>query len=460
MNTYNLLKIGPGFIQESMLLWGLFAVVLLYLARNHAHLLLLSMTRVMARGLRGLAALLWRMRKQLQVLQTEMLVSGQREDVERKLKRDFQTLAKTVHRELSNYPTLNREVNALVTHIERDYQASVEIPPEPQNWLGAVDSITKAASGSGPALAEILEGMHSTLARASNDALEEYRYASRKRHLLLRRTAPQWRKVVTTLQRLERLISGLSDQILLTDSHMRTFRQLRSELLVPGVSLQMRFLARFILSILMLIGMGILATSEMTLLQAAMVRLLTTPLHVFAWPFPEIGAWVLVSTPILLGGMLLELGQFTQLTPQLGSLPARLRAQIGVVLTLLIFMLIGLVGALVTLGTPLPVGGNLGHASVFTEVSLSCLFFVLLLGAEWPFEAALHSGRQVGMSLFVGSLGLFILFLRLCAWALHFSGLVLVRMYDLVIFLPIVIDEAWIARRNRHATVSEERLES
>lgn len=460
MDTYHLLGLGPGFIRESLLLWGLFAIVLLYLARSHAHLLLLSMMRVMTRGLRVLAALFWRMRKRLQVIQTEMLVSALREEVERQLQRDFKSLAKTVHRELSEFPTLHREVNALVARIEQDYEASLEIPPEPPAWLGAVDAVKQNASGSGPALAEILNGMHSTLARASSDALEEYRYASRKRHLLLRHTAPYWRKVVAKLQHMEKLISGLSDQSLVTDKHMGQFKQLRSEAPQPGMSTQLRFMARFVLSVLLLSGFVILAVSEAALLHVPMVRLLGEPMRVFAWPLSAIGAWVFVGTPVLLGGMLLELGQFTQLMPSLGALPDRLRIQLRVVLMILIVMVLGLVGSLVALGTPLPGNGTMGYFSLFTMVALSLLSSLLLLGAEMPLEVALRSGRQVAMSLFVGLLGMLALLLRLGSWVSHLGGGFLVRLYDLAIFLPLIIDEAWAARRQRHAAMSAERLES
>lgn len=463
MDVYNLLSLGPGLIWESIVLWGLFALVLLYLARTHAHRLLLGLSRALARALRGLAALLWRLRRSGQSLQAEVMEAAARAEAERRLTRDFRRLADVVRNELGEYPSLHRQATEQITRIERDYEASVEIPPAPPNWLEAVDAVAHTSGGAEPALAKILDAMHSTLTRASHDALEEYRYASRKRHLLLRRAAPQWRKTAAILERMERTVMELADRVALTDTHMGEFERVRSEPPVPGLALQLRYLTRFTLAILMLGGFGVLVAGELSLLQPPLTRLLAAQPQVFGWSLPEISAWALVSAPILLGALLLELGRLTRLLPGLGVLQERVRGRLMAVLVILVFLQLAFMAALVVFGSPVPVGPvPPGAAPVFAAGGLSILLALLLLATELPFEAALRSGRQVGMSLLVAVLGLFAMLSRMLAWSAHLGGQIAVRIYDLVIFLPLVIDEAWAARRQRNAQASStiERLES
>ncbi|OBS08639.1 hypothetical protein [Acidihalobacter prosperus] len=468
MDVYKLLTLGPGLVWESMLLWGLFALVFLYLARTHAHRLLFGLSRVLARGLRSLAALFWRLRRRSQALQIEMLDAAARAEAARVLTRDFQRLADVVRKELGEYPSLHRQASEQIVRIERDYEASVEIPPAPPDWLEAVDAVAHTADGADPALARILDAMHSTLTRASHDALEEYRYASRKRHLLLRRAASQWRKTAGILDRMDRTVTELDDRVALADRHMAAFERIRREPPTAGFALQLRYLAHFVLSLLMLGGFAVLAAGELALLHLPLHHLLARQPEALGLGLPQIAGWALVAAPVLLGALLLELGRMTRLLPGLGALQVRLRAQLMAVVAALAGVQIVFVAALVAYGSP-PVQAaagaavSVGAAPVFASAGLSILLALLLLATELPFEAALRSGRQVGMSLLVALLGLFAMLSRILAWIAHLAGQLLVRVYDLVIFLPLAVDEAWTARRLRNraaGAAGTERLES
>lgn len=466
MDVYGILTLEPGLEWESALLWGLFALVLLYLARTHAHRLLFGVSRALARVLRGAAALIWRLRRRAVALQTEMLAAAAQAAAARSVKRDYRRLADTVRGELSEFPTLSRQVGELCVRMERDYEASAEVPPVPPNWLEAVDAVAHSGKGADPALANILDAMHSTLTRASHDALEEYRYASRKRHISLRRIAPSWRKAARVLERMERTVGELGDRVAAADGHWQSFEQVRQTPPKPSLSLQLRYLTYFLLSLAMLAGFGVVAGGQLALLHLPLNRLLAGQPAVLGATLGEVAAWALVCAPLLLGGLLLELGRMTRLLPVLGGLPGRLRRRAMIWLTALATLILVFQALLVALGGHAPVEPPLppGAAPVFAAVGLSMLLGLLLMAVELPFETALRSGRQVGMSLLVAALGLGAILSRVAAWLVHLAGLIAVRAYDLVIFLPLVIDEAWTARRRRNAAESEgaaeERLES
>lgn len=467
MDVYGILTLEPGFEWESALLWGLFALVLLYLARTHAHRLFFGVSRALARALRGLAALIWRLRRRAVTLQTEMLNSAAQAAAARSVKRDYRRLTGTVRGELSDFPSLSRQVGELCVRMEQDYEASTEVPPVPPNWLEAVDAVAHSGRGADPALANILDAMHSTLTRASHDALEEYRYASRKRHNSLRRIAPSWRKATRVLERMERTVGELDDRMTAADEHWQAFEQVRQMPLKPSLSLQLRHLTYFLLALAMLAGFGVVAGGQLALLHSPLNRLLAGEPAVLGQSLGTVAAWALVCAPVLLGGLLLELGRMTRLLPILGGLPSRLRLRAMSWLAALAILILVFQALLVALGGHTPVEPPLppGAAPVLAAVGLSVLLGLLLMAIELPFETALRSGRQVGMSLLIAILGLGAILARVTAWVVHLVGLIAVRAYDLVIFLPLVIDEAWAARRRRNHAVeasdtTEERLES
>ncbi|HSC08744.1 MAG TPA: hypothetical protein VLD59_18115, partial [Steroidobacteraceae bacterium] len=223
MSIASLLSITPWpFV--SALLWFVFLVVVLYLARGTAHQAIRTATGALAHGLRLAAHSIAHAELRLAARNREVLLAAGREAKERVVEREFERVGETVRKDLTNYPALHRTLSEAITRIEEDHQKAVEVPPEAPGWVRAVEAVAKLDEKYGAA--DVLADIHKSLVRAHNEAMQAYRKASGERHALLRRMMPEWRVIQETLTRVNKCVESLLTRSVSIDRHMQEYEDI------------------------------------------------------------------------------------------------------------------------------------------------------------------------------------------------------------------------------------------
>ncbi|MCH7833826.1 MAG: hypothetical protein IH911_01920, partial [Proteobacteria bacterium] len=133
----------------SALLWIVFAVTAMYLARVTAHQAIRAGARALSRTFRIAAKMVSKGRHDLDQRNREVLLAAGREAKERIIEREFDRVNETVRTDLANYPKLHRALSESITRIEEDHQQAVDVPPDPPGWVKAVEAVAKIDSSEG-----------------------------------------------------------------------------------------------------------------------------------------------------------------------------------------------------------------------------------------------------------------------------------------------------------------------
>ena len=161
-----LLNITPWPV-ASALLWIVFGVTALYLARSTAHYAIRAGARTLSRTFRLAAKMVSKGRHDLNLRNRDVLLAAGREAKERIIEREFDRVNETVRKDLANYPKLHRALSESITRIEEDHQLAVDVPPDPPGWVKAVEAVAKIDSSEGRVgIGNVLSDIHKSLVKA------------------------------------------------------------------------------------------------------------------------------------------------------------------------------------------------------------------------------------------------------------------------------------------------------
>jgi hypothetical protein len=334
---------------QTLLIAGVLALLvmaLLYLARAHAHQLLRDGTALITRlsrrlGRAGRAGNLANRRQARRAL-----VQLAREAAERRLSRQTQRLGATLSRDLASFPHLHRQLHEQIRHVDEDYRSTVEAPPTPPEWLEAIETITRLPAREDPSVGRMLEDLRATLDRACHEALLAYRRASHRRHRVLKRMQPLWRRmdrnlgsVDHTMRRLQSHTDRLDQQI---DEYTR---------IVTGHDNIVRRLAA---NLGPRCGMALLGLAGVGLAAAVTFQLIALPLDSMAVGSGTLGGialhQVIAASMLVLvalgGGLLLDTLRVTQLFPEASWLDPRARRGLAIAAGVMVGALLFAIAAL------------------------------------------------------------------------------------------------------------------
>jgi len=443
------------------LIIAIIGIIVLYISRRPAHRAIISLSRVVHNAMRLSAQSVMSVESRLANRNREVLLAAGREAEERMIEREFERIDATVRRDLSEYPALHRQLNEKITLIEDDYQASIEVPPEPPGWLKAVEAVAKIPSKGDPMVGNILEDIHHSLVKANTNAIEVYRKASHKRHDRLKSMMPHWRNVLTVLTNVDKSVTSILSRSQTIDRHMGEY-----ESMVKGTDKAVRTLSssslqHFFTSLaVMIIAVGI-AMVNFQLIARPMSEMVggTTSL-LLGFQLNQIAAMIMILVEMTLGIFLMESLRITKLFPIVGALNDKLRIRIAWFLFIMLLSLATIEAGLgftreLLMEADQATGALLrgedagsfameSSISWITTGSQMALGFILpfvLMFVAIPFETFVQSLRTVLGIVGVGSL-------RAVAWLLRFIGTIfkflgksLLHVYDLIIFIPLFIEQ-------------------
>ena len=454
MSMSNLLTITPWPSFSAAMLLALL-IAALYLARHTAHQAIHAATHALARGLRLASHSVAQAQETLAARNREVLLAAGRDAKERVIEREFARVADTARKDLASYPDMHRRLSEAIIRIEEDQKNAVEVPPEAPGWAQAVEVVANLdARNSG---AEILADIHKSMAKAQQDALDDYRSASGERHALLRRMMPDWRQIQETLGRVNSTVESVIERSLVIDRHMQEYERIvHGEDRAVSV-LSSSSLVYFFVSALVLAVATAGAAINFTLIARPMAEMVGGTNFIGMFRTADIAALVIIMVEISMGLFLMESLRITRLFPVIGALSDKMRTRmIGITFAILLLMASIEAGLAYMrevllrdeLATTALLRGDAAGSMVndhlwITTAAQMGMGFILpfaLVFVAIPLETFVHSLRTV---LGVGAIGMLraiALLLRVLGNGCRHLGTLAQQLYDLPLFLPLWLE--------------------
>ncbi|HEX9877439.1 MAG TPA: hypothetical protein VGC50_12360 [Gammaproteobacteria bacterium] len=436
----------------SAAIWLVFLVALLYLARGSGHKMILAISRALHEAMAQAADALGHAEKQLATRNREVLLAAGREAKERIIEREFDRVAASVEKDLGAYPRFQRQLSESIVNIEQDYQKTVDVPPDPPGWVKAVDAVAKIDTRGNSLVGNILGDIHKSLLKAHDQAMNEYRSASRTRYELLRRMMPTWRRIQQNLNHVTRSVESLLERSRSIDRHMHEYEEMvrgtdRALQVLSSSSLVQFFVSAFVL----IVAVGG-AAINFSLIARPMAEMVGGTSFIGNFRTADIAALVIILVEISMGLFLMESLRITRLFPMIGALPDKTRVRmIWITFCILLFLAsveaglaymreILMQDELATsalLRGGVIVENNFAWITTAAQMGMGFTLPFALVFVAIPLETFVHALRTVVGLLGIGLLRVTGLLLRIAGGLFQVAGSVLTRLYDMVIFLPL-----------------------
>ncbi len=456
----------------SILFWVIVIPVALYLARTPAHRAILAFSRVVHYSMRLSSHSVLIAEAKLVARNKEVLLAAGRENSERIIEREFDRIDATVRKDLAEYPSLHRRLSEDIAKIDEDYSQSTEVPPEPPGWVKAVEAVAKIPVSKGdPTVGNILDDIHHSLKKASTHALEEYRRSSHKRHNLLNKMMPHWRKLLSVLTQVDKNVNSLLERSKVIDRRMDDYEHIikqsdRAVRMESSSSLTQFFISAFVLTIA--VGGAMI---NFNLIALPMSEMVGAKSQILGFPMSEVAALVIILVEISLGIFMMESMRITRLFPVIGALNDKLRVKMMWVTFSFLLALASVeaglaymreilseqnsavAASLIANQGELVVDNSLRWITTAAQMGLGFILPFALVLVAIPFESFVHSLRTVTGVVGVAGLRLIATLLRFVGVVARYFGNSLIHGYDLIIFVPLWIEKL-IRDRNESETAS------
>lgn len=429
----------------------------MYIARQPAHQIILLLMRSVRNALRLMARSVMLAERQLRSRNREVLLAQGQAHAERFIEREFQRVEILVNRDLSGYPSLQRDLKEQITRIDEDYVQSGEVPPKPPEWLKAIEAVADIPDTGSPVVAKILNDIHSTLKKALEQDLQEYRRANRDRHSTLKKMMPFWRSLTNSLNSVERKITGLEQRSVTIDGQMQGYEDIRNQTDYAERMLSSSSLTQFFISglALCLAVIGMYVNFQLVALPMEEMVGASSYLGSSSIRASDVSALFIISIEVILGLFLMESVGITQLFPVIHLLEDHKRRIIFWVMLSFLFIFAGIEASLAYMRDMLAADREaLSQLLTGVEVEEPPLRWIPSLGqmvmgfilpfvltfVAIPLESFIHSFRTVSGLFIVWMLHMLVVTIRFIANLIGGTGKVLVSAYDLVIFIPLKIE--------------------
>jgi hypothetical protein len=387
-----------------------------------------------------------------------VLLAHGRQETGARIEREFERLAALVQRELQGYPTLQRKLSDEITRIEEDYKKCGEVPPPPPDWVEAVAAIANVKSGGGEVVLKVLDEIKRSIGHIHDKAIGEYRRAYEERHKILEGFLPFWRSVDKNLAQVEKNMAGVQASASTVDAHMERYEQIQAGSDKAEQALTVSAFTQFAISLAVMAvaaGGAFINYKLIALPMSEMVGAgdyITSSLRT-----SEVAALVIIFVEASMGLFLLEAMRVTHLFPRIANLNDLMRRRMMWIALGLLVTLAGVEAALALMRDMLiadkqallqslatvqatATDGWIGRIPTAGQMLLGFILPFALAFIAIPLESLIHAARTVGGVLAAA-------FVRTAAFALRLVGniarhmsRVLIRLYDVAIVLPLLVE--------------------
>src|SRR5690348_6104133 len=448
----------PGNVALSVLTLAVLAMAVLYAARKPMHELIRSVGHALGGPLRMAGHWLSRTADDIHYRNRAVLLAHGRKEVGQRIEREFERLGALVTRDLQGYPTLQRKLLDEITRIEEDYKKCGEVPPPPPDWTEAVKAVAGIKSAGSELVLKVLEEIKRSVAGIHDKAISEYRKAYESRHRILEGFMPFWRSVDKNLAQVEKTLAGLQASVTTVDGHMAKYEAINAGTDKAEHALTVSAFTQFAISafvVAIAAGGAFINFKLIALPRSEMVG--AGDYIAGALRTSEVAALVIIFVEASMGLFLLEAMRITHLFPRIANLNDRLRRRmLWIALTLLV-TLAGVEAALALMRDMLiaakqallqslaavqaaPTEGWVGRIPTAGQMLLGFMLPFALAFIAVPLESLIHSSRTVGGVLLLALVRATALALRLVGQAVRHASRVLIRLYDVTIVLPLLVE--------------------
>lgn len=452
--------VWPGNPALSALVLYIVALLILYPARRPLHGFIRSVARAISGPLRLGARWLMHTAEELRRRNKIVLLAHGKEEITQGIEREFERVTAVVQRDLHDYPVLQRKLMGEITRIEEDYQKCGEVPPAPPEWAKAVSTIAKIPSTGDGLVQKILEDIAGSMEKIYDKAIAEYRRSYEQRHKILKGFMPFWRSLNQTLTQVDRNLTGLQASAATIDVQMEKYEDICANSDKAEHALTASATIQFVIASLVLaIAFGG-AFVNFWLIARPMSAMVGGGEYIVGGLQAEhVAALVIIFVEATMGIFFMESLRITHLFPRINNLPDKMRRRFMWASLSILLVLAGVEVALAVMrdlivAADLALKAGLGNVQASTAVETGwvtkiptagqmILGFILPIALAFvaiPLEYFIYSARTVfGVGLVLGIRTLAFL-LRLLGNVARQLGNILVMIYDVLIFLPLLVE--------------------
>ncbi len=456
-------NIIPGQPVLSWILVLLCSTLVLYFIRQSAHQLLDSLTQLVVQNLRLLSKALLNMSKQMAVRNRDVLFEHGQQQAERALDRQFIRLANLVEKDLSRYPSVQRDIEQNISSMEDKLQQTSEVPAPLPEWTEAVESISKLkdSTKNDAVVGKLLQAIYEAFHKQQSEVMNVYRSDISKRHNLLKGAMNHWRRLHHKIGEV-----GQSWQALIHQANKMDHQVEHFENLVKGTDkaenlLKASSTTQFVISLIVMVIAGFGAFVNYNLIALPMSELMPATSQVAGYNVADIGAAVIIMLEITVGLFFMESIGITRLFPVIHFMEDRKRMIWAWVCMIFLLALCGVEAGLAfmresmvadkALLTSFLVGGEQAvsqateqeHSNIpmIGQMMLGFVLPLILMFVAIPFESVIHTGRHVLGNILVQSCILLSTILRSLSLLIKQLNHSLKNIYDILCFAPIWIEQ-------------------
>ncbi len=464
----------PGQPWLSWILAYLVLVLVMYFIRQSAHQLLDNLTQLIIENLRILSKALLNTSKQMSIRNRDVLLEHGQQQAERELERQFIRLANLVEKDLSRYPTVQRDIEENITNMEDKLLQTSQVPSPLPEWTEAVESISKLkdSTKNDAVVGKLLQAIYEAFHKQQSEVMRVYRADIEKRHTLLKSAMNHWRRLHHKINEVGQDWQHLIKQAAKMDHQVERFESLllgthKAENLLKSSNTTQFFISLVVMGIA---GFG--AFVNYNLIALPMSELMPATSQVAGYAVADIGAAVIIMLEITVGLFFMESIGITRLFPVIHFMEDRKRMIWAWVCIIFLLALCCVEAGLAymreimmadkSLLTNFLVGGEQAandiaskpHSNIpmIGQMTLGFILPLILMFVAIPFESLVHTGRHLLGNMFVQICMLTSTLLRTLSILIKQLNQSIKSLYDIVDFPPIWIEHL-IENRPRKKTV-------
>ena len=477
MTRFQMWMIWPDNVALSVLILVALAMAFLYAARAPMHALIRALGNTVGGPLRTAARWLAAAAREIGERNKAVLLAHGRAEVGQRVEREFERVASLVTRDLQGYPALQRKLLDEITRIEEDYKKCGEVPPTPPDWTEAVVAMANVKSAGNELVQRVLEEINRSVNAIHDKAIADYRRAYETRHKILEGFMPFWRSVDKNLVQVEQNLARLQGNATAVDAHMAMYEQIRAGTDKAEHALTVSALTQFAIALLVMLVAAGGAFINFKLIALPMSEMVGAGDYITgSLRTSEVAALVIILVEASMGLFLLEALRITHLFPRLANLPDRMRHRMLWIALALLLTLAGVEAALALMRDMLIADkqallqslatvqaaardGWMAHIPTAGQMLLGFILPFALAFIAIPLESLIHSARSVGGVLLTALVRSLALVLRMAGGLTRQLSRVLIRVYDVGIVVPLLI-ERLIKTRPRALAVDVDRKQT
>ena len=445
-------------ILNSPIFWIILWVVLC-IGRDQLHLAIRSFIRILHSGMRLTAASVLKVESRLVQRNREVLIAEGLEEAERSVERKFERINTAVERDLSKYPSIHRKLSEMVNKLENDYSQSADVPVSLPNWVTIIEAIANIKHTGDTLVSKMLEEIKETLESQHKSSLQNYQSSTKKRHELLSRILPHWRKLQKIIGDVGASINSLNIRSQNIDRFMDDYEQIQNKTDRALRRLSSSSLTQFFIAgLAMLIAIGG-AVINFNLIALPMSEMVGGSSYIGSFKTSDVAGMVIILLELSMGLFLLESLRITQLFPIIGNMDDKKRTWMIWICLILLTVLAGIESSLAfmrdriatdmealrqTLSGVEQTAQAKSIIPMIGQMVMGFIFPFVLAFVAIPLESFVKSSRTVLGLLAAGFLRIIAFLLRLLGNVMFHVGNFLIMLSDLVTFPRLLMNRFYL----------------